>query len=332
MSDNFTITQGTGTTIGADDVSGVMHQRVKISQGVDGSATDVSSTDPLNVTLANTGANATAIKVDGSSVTQPVSGTFWQATQPVSAASLPLPSGASTAAKQPALGTAGTASADVISVQGIASMTPISSNLYMGGSVVSTSNPVPIQPPASGALAVSQSTATNLKTQAECYQGGSAVASGNPLQVTLANTGANSTAVKVDGSAVTQPVSGNVTPVPATSGGLLVAMMSSADGSTALTNTAQAIKASAGQLFGYYIYNPNSSATYVLVYNTAAGSVTVGTTNPLMCFCIPPTSGANCSFEHGIAFSNAGWSAAAATTGGGNTAPSTALEAMFFYK
>jgi hypothetical protein len=33
----------------------------------------------------------------------------------------------------------------------------------------------------------------------------------NPLQVSLANTAANSTAVKVDGSAVTQPVSGTVT-------------------------------------------------------------------------------------------------------------------------
>ena len=36
-----------------------------------------------------------------------------------------LPSGAATAAKQPALGTAGAASADVISVQGVASMVPI---------------------------------------------------------------------------------------------------------------------------------------------------------------------------------------------------------------
>jgi hypothetical protein len=54
-----------------------------------------------------------------------VTGTFWQATQPVSAASLPLPSGASTSAKQPALGTAGSASADVLSVQGIASMTAL---------------------------------------------------------------------------------------------------------------------------------------------------------------------------------------------------------------
>lgn len=53
---------------------------------------------------------------------------------------------------------------------------------------------------------VTQGTATNLKTQAEIYQGGSAVGSGNPIQVTLANTGSNATAVKVDGSAVTQPV------------------------------------------------------------------------------------------------------------------------------
>ena len=49
-----------------------------------------------------------------------VTGVFFQATQPVSAAALPLPAGAATSAKQPALGTAGAASADVISVQGIA--------------------------------------------------------------------------------------------------------------------------------------------------------------------------------------------------------------------
>ncbi len=70
-----------------------------------------------------------------------VTGTFWQATQPVSgpltdtqmratavpvsASALPLPAGASSSAKQPSLGTAGTASADVISVQGIASMTAL---------------------------------------------------------------------------------------------------------------------------------------------------------------------------------------------------------------
>src|SRR5207248_2704028 len=44
------------------------------------------------------------------------------ATFPISAVSLPLPAGAATAAKQPAPGVAGTASADVLSVQGVASM------------------------------------------------------------------------------------------------------------------------------------------------------------------------------------------------------------------
>lgn len=57
---------------------------------------------------------ANALKVDGSAVTQPVS-----------ASSLPLPAGASTSAKQPALGTAGSASSDVITVQGVASMTAL---------------------------------------------------------------------------------------------------------------------------------------------------------------------------------------------------------------
>jgi hypothetical protein len=62
-------------------------------------------------------AGMTALKTDGSATTQPVS-----------AASLPLPTGASTSAKQPALGTAGTASSDVLSVQGLASMTPLLAN------------------------------------------------------------------------------------------------------------------------------------------------------------------------------------------------------------
>lgn len=44
---------------------------------------------------------------------------------PVSAASLPLPAGASIATKQPAIGTAGTPSVDVLTIQGIAGGTPM---------------------------------------------------------------------------------------------------------------------------------------------------------------------------------------------------------------
>lgn len=64
MADNVSITAGSGTTIAADDIAGVLYQRVKISQGADGVATDVSSAAPLHVTLANTGANATPVVVD----------------------------------------------------------------------------------------------------------------------------------------------------------------------------------------------------------------------------------------------------------------------------
>ena len=123
-----------------------------------------------------------------------------------------------------------------------------------------------------------------------------------------------------------------VTNAPTTTSGCSVFMATSADGSTALTNTAQAIKASAGNLYGYYIGNTNASAVYVHLYNTAAASVTVGTTNPLVTFYIPASAAANLTFPYPITFSNAGWSVAATTTGGGNTAPGSALEAVFFYK
>jgi hypothetical protein len=118
---------------------------------------------------------------------------------------------------------------------------------------------------------------------------------------------------------------------PHTAGGWDTFMASSGDGSTALTNSAQAVKASAGKLGGWYIYNPNSSATYVIIYNVASGSVTVGTTNPKLVLCIPATSAANLELVNGITFDTA-ISVAATTTGGGNSAPSSALEANFFYK
>lgn len=100
MVDNVGYTPGTGATIAADDVGGVLYQRVKPAFGVDNSAVDVSASNPLPVTGS--------MSITGSVA---VTGTFWQATQPVSgtvtanagtgtfavsAASLPLPTGAAT--------------------------------------------------------------------------------------------------------------------------------------------------------------------------------------------------------------------------------------------
>lgn len=126
MADNVTIpATGSGTAtpvIATDDVSGVQFQRVKLDVGGDGATVPV---------LAGTGTAASALRValaDSSSVAATQSGAWTvgvSGTVAISAAALPLPSGAATAAKQPALGTAGTASADVLTVQGIASMTAL---------------------------------------------------------------------------------------------------------------------------------------------------------------------------------------------------------------
>jgi hypothetical protein len=154
--------------------------------------------------------------------------------------------------------------------------------------------------------------------------------------VTINNsTGASAVNIQDGGNSITvdAPLATPIftTLTPNTTGGWSTFMASSADGSTALTNSAQAIKASAGTFGGYYIYNPNTSAIYVQIYNTASGSVTVGTTNPQNTFVIPPLSAANLEITNGINYSTA-MSCAATTTGGGNTAPTTALEANFWYK
>lgn len=94
----------------------------------------VTLTDPGGAAQATVKASSTAptatdtalvVAVSPNTPALPVTGTFWQSTQPISAAALPLPAGAATAAKQPALGVAGTPSTDVLTVQGAASMTAL---------------------------------------------------------------------------------------------------------------------------------------------------------------------------------------------------------------
>lgn len=120
MADNLTTqdsdlsTIPTGTIIATDKIGGVDYQRVKLTWGVDGAAVDASATDPLPVVLTSTTITGTV------AATQ--SGT-WNVTN--ISGTVSLPTGAATAAKQPALGTAGSASADVITVQGVASMTAL---------------------------------------------------------------------------------------------------------------------------------------------------------------------------------------------------------------
>jgi hypothetical protein len=143
MADNLTLNAGSGgATVATDDVGGVHYPISKLCFGALNTVTMVAAAEGLpvaqegtwsltnisgtislptgaateatlssfsaKVTACNTGAVVVAsgvittitnpVAVTGTfwQATQPVSGTFWQATQPVSAASLPLPTGAAT--------------------------------------------------------------------------------------------------------------------------------------------------------------------------------------------------------------------------------------------
>jgi len=75
MADNVGYTPGVGATVAADEISGVLHQRIKIGVGGDGVAVDVSSANPMPVTgtvstglsqpLTDTQLRATPVPVSG---------------------------------------------------------------------------------------------------------------------------------------------------------------------------------------------------------------------------------------------------------------------------
>lgn len=218
MADNVTLDPGAGgAVIATDDDTTAHHQYVKMEWGADGTFTKVAS-----------GASAVPIQDGGNTITVDgtvgVSGTVTVngsgVTQPVSAVSLPLPTGASTAAKQPALGTAGTASADVITVQGIAAMTPLLVNAS-GNAVPVTDNSGSLTVDNNGTFATqaAQSGTWNINNVSGTVSlpTGAATAAKQPALGTAGTASADvitvqgiasMTALKVDGSAVTQPVSG----------------------------------------------------------------------------------------------------------------------------
>lgn len=116
------------------------------------SGVDIGDVDVISCALP-TGASTAAKQDTGNTSLSSIDGKITACnTGAVVVSSSALPSGASTAAKQPALGTAGTASADVITVQGIASMTA----LKVDGSAVT-------QPISAASLPLPTSAATSTK-------------------------------------------------------------------------------------------------------------------------------------------------------------------------
>ncbi len=114
MADNIAVTAGTGTTIAADDIgAGVLVQRVKTTWGPDGTAndTDVASGKPLPIQHRVS------------------DGTAWTYGSGAIASGTPRVALATDSPGIISTGTAGSASATVMTVQGIASMTPLLSTV-----------------------------------------------------------------------------------------------------------------------------------------------------------------------------------------------------------
>lgn len=146
-----------------------------------------------------------------------VTGTFWQVTQPISAAALPLPVGAMSQTG----GTVGlVAGSALVGKFGIDQTTPGATN------------------------------AVNLRNVSGTEIGTSAM----PVQISLANTAPNATAVKVDNSAVTQPVSGAVTAVSAQAAATARGATITAGGSS------QTLMAANGSRKALIVQNPCTAA------------------------------------------------------------------------
>lgn len=97
----------------------------------------------------------------------------------------------------------------------------------------------------------------------------------------------------------------------------------------AVTNTAVAVKGSAGNIYSINAYNPGVALAYLHIYNVAAASVTVGTTVPNWSIALPSTAtgtvGIDAISDIPYFTASGAFSVAASTTPNGGTAPGTAL-------
>lgn len=85
--------------------------------------------------------------------------------------------------------------------------------------------------------------------------------------------------------------------------------------------TAVAVKATSGTVYAVEVLNPSNAAVhYVRLWDTASGSVTVGTTAPIMIIPVPASANVSVAFLGGYAF---GTAITVATTTSAGTAGST---------
>lgn len=271
MADNVTLNAGAGgAVIATDDDTTAHHQYVKMEWGGDGVFTKVS-----------TGGSAVPIQDGGNTITVDNGGTFAvQAAQ------------SGTWTVQPG----NTANTTAWKVDGSAVTQPVSGTVSVTGVATSAKQDT------------AQTALDAIKTAVEILDN---TVAGNEVQVdvltmpTVAVTQSGTWTVQPGNTANTTPWL--TTPTPATSGGLTIYR------SIDLDETEEEVKGTAGQLFGWYLYNAAASVRYLKFYNATAANVTVGTTTPVLTIPVAAGAAANVEFSNGIAFGTA--ITAAVTTG-----------------
>lgn len=206
----------------------------------------------------------------GTGATFPVSGTFWQTTQPVSAASLPLPSGAATSTNQPTAATLGSTTSGQ------------SGGLSMGA--VTTSPPSytnaqtdPLSLDVAGNLRVNCITGCSSSTSITGWGGGTLGAMANygtspgavlvpGFNAFVTNTNANGAAAPANSSPVTLPADQTLT---ATAGSSSITAADAATTSASWSNSQSAVTGTpTAASFATYALTPGTQSIGVQVTGT----------------------------------------------------------------
>ena len=256
--DNVVLNPGVGgQTISTDEIAGVQHQYVKVEFGVDGSATPVSTADPLPVTVlasvlptdAATAANQQTDALTNSELRAapvPVSGDFYPATQPVSG---------------------------TVSVDNFPATQAVSGTVNVGN--------LPATQPVSGTVAVSNFPATQPISAASLPLPTGAATAANQQTDALTDTQLRATPVPVSGTVtantgLTQPLTdtqlrASAVPVSiaATVAVKEVRSATPSQTSPSVTNSNTSILASNSNRLGATIYNEGAAICYMILGSTA---------------------------------------------------------------
>lgn len=305
---------GGGPTFASDTIGGIEYPRTKVGFGADNSYTDVSASDPFPVSEASGAAILAAAEaiqaavegtliVNGSGVTQPVSGTVTATV-----------TGVATAAKQD------TIIGHVDGIEGI--LTTIDTDT---GAIVGHVDGIEtLLGTIDGRVDGIEALLTTIDGRVDGIEGllttidsdtGTLAVTGNgtatgALRVTVASNSTGVIAVTDNGGSLT--VDGTITNNPAASatGGWTPSKTISA----ASTN-ATSVKASAGRVGYIMASNNNADERYLKLYNKASAP-TVGTDTPVHTFLIPGnTAGAGFVLGDGIGIGFSTGIAFALTTG-----------------